>query len=167
LKKNNISLDFELSNNFSIFVSKKKKMKISAGTCIIYKNKILFCHPTNGSWVGTYSPAKGGVDEGETLIDAAIRETKEEVGITISKTQISNVDKPLEIIYYNKKKQIHKIVYLYLVNINNLSEIGLETEIVPKTQLQLEEVDWAGFLTADEIKEKSFHRFLSLTSLIS
>jgi 8-oxo-dGTP pyrophosphatase MutT (NUDIX family) len=100
------------------------------------------------------------------LIDAAIRETKEEVGITISKTQISNVDEPLEVIYYNKKKQVHKIVYLYLVNINNLSEIGLETEIGPKKQLQVEEVDWAGFLTAEEIKEKSFHRFLSLVDLI-
>jgi hypothetical protein len=54
-----------------------------------------------------------------------------------------------------------------LVAINNLSEIGLETEIVPKKQLQVEEVDWAGFLTADEIKEKSFHRFLTLTDLIS
>lgn len=166
MKKINISLDFELSDNFRIFESKKKKMKISAGTCIIYKNKILFCHPSNGSWVGTYSPAKGGVDEGESLIDAAIRETKEEVGITISKNQILNSDSPIEVIYYSKKKTIHKIVYLYTVRINDLSEIGLNSEIIPKTQLQIEEVDWAGFLTVDEIKEKSFHRFLNLIDLI-
>ena len=87
--------------------------------------------------------------------------------IYLSKDKISNPEKPIEVIYYNKKKQVHKIVYLYLVTINNLSEIGLETEIVPTEQLQIEEVDWAGFLAADEIKEKSFHRFLTLTDLIS
>ena len=82
-------------------------MKISSGTCILYKNKILFCHPTNGSWINTYSPAKGGVDEGEKIIDAAIRETKEEIGINIDIEQISNPNNPIEIIYYNKKKTIH------------------------------------------------------------
>ena len=132
-------------------------MKISAGTCILYKNKILFCHPTNGSWFGSYSPAKGGVDEGESFIDAAIRETKEEIGISISKNQILNIETPIEVLYFSKKKTIHKIVYLF---------IGLTSEIVPKDQLQIEEVDWAGFLTADEIKEKSFHRFLNLIELI-
>ena len=141
-------------------------MKISAGTCILYNNKILFCHPTNGSWVGTYSPAKGGVDEGERIIDAAIRETKEEVGIIITETQISNPNNPIEIIYYNKKKEIHKTVYLFTVKINNLSEIGLTSEIVPTEQLQMEEVDWAGFLNAEQIKEKSFHRFLPLLELL-
>ena len=141
-------------------------MKISAGTCIIYQNKILFCHPTNGSWIGTYSPAKGGVDYGEELIDAAIRETKEEIGITITKEQISNLDKPIEVIYYSKKKAIHKIVYLFLVKITSLHEVGLTSEIVPQNQLQMEEVDWAGFLTEEQIKEKSFHRFLNLIELI-
>lgn len=141
-------------------------MKISAGTCIIYQNKILFCHPTNGSWIGTYSPAKGGVDYGEELIDAAIRETKEEIGITITKEQISNLDKPIEVIYYSKKKAIHKIVYLFLVKITALHEVGLTSEIVPQNQLQMEEVDWAGFLTEEQIKEKSFHRFLNLIELI-
>lgn len=141
-------------------------MKISAGTCIIYNNKILFCHPSNGSWEGTYSPAKGGVDVGEKIIDAAIRETKEEIGITILESQISNPNKPIEIIYLNKKKQIHKVVYLFLVKINNLSEIGLTAEIVPTQQLQMEEVDWAGFLNAEQIKTKAFHRFFPLLELI-
>jgi len=162
-----IKINFEFSKISSIFANKnKKKMKISAGTCIIFKNKILFCHPTNGSWTGTYSPAKGGVDDGEKIIDAAIRETKEEVGIDITLPMISNINNPIEIIYYNKKKEIHKMVYLFLVKINGLSEIGLTSEIVPKTQLQVEEVDWAGFLTSTEIKEKSFHRFLPLIELL-
>lgn len=146
--------------------SKEQNMKISAGTCIKFNNKLLFCHPTNASWVGSFSPAKGAVDEGETYLQAAIRETKEEVGIDIVKEQISNLDNPIEIIYYNRKKEIHKIVYLFTVNINSLSEIGLTSEIVPKEQLQTEEVDWAGFLTKEQIIEKSFHRFFPLVDLL-
>lgn len=145
---------------------KTTEMKISAGTCIIFNNKLLFCHPTNASWNGTYSPAKGAVDEGETYLQAAIRETKEEVGIDIIKEQIDNLDNPIEIIYYNRKKEIHKIVYLFTVNINTLSEIGLTSEIVPQEQLQMEEVDWAGFLTKEQILEKSFHRFFPLVDLL-
>lgn len=141
-------------------------MKISSGTCIIFKNKILFCHPTNSSWIGTFSPAKGGVDEGETKLEAAIRETKEEIGVTITSEMILDVDNPIEIKYLNKKKYTHKIVYLYVVKINSLSEIGLESEIVPKKQLQISEVDWAGFLSAEDIKEKGFHRFFPLLDLL-
>ena len=142
-------------------------MKISAGTCIKYKNKLLFCHPTSSAWFGTYSPAKGGVDSDESLMDAAIRETKEEIGIEITKTMISNSEKPIEITYKNKGKAIHKKVFLFIVNIISLSEIGLTGEVVPKGQLQKEEVDWAGFLTKEEIIKKSFHRFLPLLELLS
>jgi ADP-ribose pyrophosphatase YjhB (NUDIX family) len=142
-------------------------MKVSAGTCIKYNNKLLFCHPTSSAWFGTYSPAKGGVNIGETFIDAAIRETKEEIGININISMISNREKPIEIIYLNKKKSIHKKVFLFIVNINSLSEIGLKGEVVPKEQLQKEEVDWAGFLTKEEILKKSFHRFLPLIELLS
>jgi 8-oxo-dGTP pyrophosphatase MutT (NUDIX family) len=136
-------------------------MKISAGTLIKYGNKFLFCHPTNSSWVGTFGPAKGGVDEGESLLEAAIRETMEEIGITITEEMISNVNNPIEVLYYKNKKKnvIHKKVYLFAVEIKALSEIGLETELVPKDQLQTAEVDWAGFLTKEEMLDKCFHRF--------
>ena len=73
-------------------------MKISAGTCIKFNNKLLMCHPTSAAWVGTFSPAKGGVDLGEELIDAAIRETREEIGINITKSMISNIEKPIEVV---------------------------------------------------------------------
>jgi len=143
-------------------------MKISAGTLIKYENKFLFCHPTNASWVGSFGPAKGGVDKDETLLVAALRETLEEIGVTITEDMISDTEKPIEVIYFKNKKKdvIHKKVYLYLVEINNLSEIGLNTEILPKEQLQTTEVDWAGFLSKDEIIEKGFHRFRFLTNLL-
>lgn len=141
-------------------------MKISAGICIIYNNKILLCHPTNSSWLATYSPPKGGLNEFEDLLKAAIRETKEEIGINILDTLISNTGSPIEIVYKNKLNRITKIVYIYTVYINNLSEINLTSEIIAKEQLQLEEVDWAGFLSKEEIEIKMFHRFLPLLNLL-
>ena len=39
-------------------------------------------------------------------------------------------------------------------------------ELVDKSNLQLEEVDWAGFLTADEADEKIFYRFKPILDLI-
>ena len=137
-------------------------MKTSAGILIVYKDKLLLCHPTNASWTNTYSPPKGLIDEDEDLIDAAIRECKEEVGIAVDRNQI--VDKFY--VPYKKGRNLYKKVYLYKISINSLSEIGLDSEIIPKDRLQLEEVDWAGFVSKSEIEEKIFWRFKTILSEI-
>lgn len=142
-------------------------MKISAGTAIIYNDRILLCHPTNGGWVNSFSLPKGGVDDGETIIDAALRETREEVGIILDKSLIINPSKPIEIDYVNKKNELFKRVYVYVVNINSLSQIGLTSEVVNKDSLQLSEVDWAGFLTVEEASNKIFYRFKKILDLIN
>ena len=41
-----------------------------------------------------------------------------------------------------------------MVQISNLSQIGLKDLKVPKKQLQLEEVDWAGFLDYREATKR-------------
>lgn len=137
-------------------------MKISAGIIIRYKNKILLCHPTNKSWFNSYTPPKGGLNPNESLKQAAIRETFEEVGIKISPDQIP--DEPFLIEYTNKGKT-YKQVYLYQVEIFNLAEIYLNSETVPKEQLQIEEVDWAGFLTKEEANQRLFWRFNEIYEL--
>lgn len=141
-------------------------MMVSAGMAIIYKNKLLLCHPTNSQWINSFSLPKGGVDLGETFLEAAIRECREEVGIEISESQISNLKKPIQVDYVNKKGILFKTVYVYVVRISSLSEIGLESETVPKSQLQASEIDWAGFLTYDEGREKIFWRFLDVLELV-
>lgn len=142
------------------------KMKISAGVAILYKNKILLGHPTSLPWVNSFSPPKGGVDEGETYLDAAIRETKEEVGINIETSQISNLDSPIEFLYINKKGELFKKCYIFIVKINELSEIGLDSETLDKSQLQASEIDWAGFMTREDAKDKIFFRFQPLLNMI-
>ena len=141
-------------------------MKISSGIAIIYKNKILLGHPTNLPWKNSFSPPKGGVDEGETYLDAAIRETWEEVGIKINISQIENIDSPIEFLYINKKGVLFKKCYIFIVKINSLSDISLSDETLNKSQLQVSEIDWAGFMTRLDAMDKIFFRFQPLLNMI-
>ncbi len=146
-------------------ILKLNKMKISAGVIIVLGgDKLFICHPTSAKWYGSYSFPKGGVEEGETEIDAAIRELLEETSVSINRNQLSS--KPLIVDYGDKNGVIYKKVYLYTLNINNVSEIGLDSEIVPKKKLQITEVDWAGFVDKEEASRRLFHRFIQILDKI-
>ena len=122
----------------------------SAGLAIIYQDKILLVKPTNARWWKSYGIPKGHVEEGESTIDAAIREVKEEIGIEIPKFMIGEEH---EIFYIKKEKQWKRIAYFYVL-ISDLSDIGLDSEIIPKNMLQLEEVEWAGFVPFEEARSR-------------
>lgn len=142
-------------------------MKKSAGVIIILNNeKVLLGHPSNASWVSTFSFPKGGIDKDESKIKAALRELKEETSVCIKKDLICNKEEPIVVEYKDKKGVIYKKLYLYLVHISCISEIGLESEVIPKKRLQLEEMDWAGFMTKEEANEKIFYRFKHLLEVI-
>jgi 8-oxo-dGTP pyrophosphatase MutT (NUDIX family) len=135
-------------------------MEKSAGVVIIYQNKVLLVHPSSSKrYFGNYSFPKGHIEEGEKPLDAAIREFYEEVGIKLKPSQLNN--KMYEIPYIAKKNKkdiprgtIYKTVYYWTCHIEDLKEIGLNSEIVPKGQLQQSEVDWAGFVPANEIERR-------------
>ena len=112
-------------------------MKISAGIIIRYKDSVLLCHPTNAPWKDSFSFPKGLVEDGEDLIDAAIRECFEETGIKVSKDRIVI----RFMVPYKKGRNFFKKVYLYQINIESLKELQLTNEVVDKSQLQIEEVD--------------------------
>ena len=130
-------------------------MKESSGLVLIKDNKILLCHPTNACWSGTYSIPKGHLETSETNKNAAIRETSEEVGIIIPESMIEH-KKEYCVEYKDKNGKLYKKVYYYVV------EVGKYPDILPKEQLQIEEVDYAAFFTKEEAKDKIFWRFKPL-----
>ena len=128
------------------------KKEVSAGIAIVWDGKVLLAHTTGRRWDGGYGIPKGHVEKGETTIDAANRETYEEVGIKIDKSLIGGAEHTFFV--NTRRKKNPKTVYWYVAEIDSLDQIGLKDHRVPKKQLQLEEVDWAGFMSYREAKNK-------------
>ena len=121
----------------------------SAGVVILYGKKILLVHPTNGSWVKpVMGIPKGRIEEGEDLMAAALRELSEETGIILSPDKLEKPAQTVEV--FNKAGQYQHSLHYFVCRISDLSEIGLDSLAVPKSQLQKEEVDWAGFINIKE-----------------
>lgn len=137
---------------FNQFIAESKDddlTNLAAGVAVIYDNKILLVHPTGASWKrGTCGIPKGSMKEDEDPVESALRELAEETGIILTPDQLEKSPHTVEL-YSKSRNTVRRLTY-FLCKINDLSEIGLETERVPKSQLQLEEVDWAKFVTAEE-----------------
>ena len=129
------------------------KQKESAGLAIIYRGMVLLAHTTGRKWWGSYGIPKGGIEPGESRMDAAIRETREEVGLDIPRSMID--PNPRTYVLTSRKYKYTKTVYWYVVEVDDLGQIGMKDLVVPKGQLQLEEVDWAGFMPLAEAKKRA------------
>jgi 8-oxo-dGTP pyrophosphatase MutT (NUDIX family) len=145
--------------NFNDFVNERwaidmpEEHRVAAGVAIIWDNKILLVHPTNASWrKPTLGIPKGKLDRpDEEPILAALRELEEETSIVLSPDQLD--PESHQVIFYKNGKPDGRLIY-FVCNIEDLSEIGLDSERLPKSTLQEEEVDWAGFLSADDAYPK-------------
>lgn len=121
-------------------------MERSAGIAIVCNNKILLCHSPNSKWFGSYMPPKGGIEENEDDVMAACRETYEEVGIKIFPHQLGKK----HTIHYSRSKMIFKEVIIFECYISSLKEIGVKTDILPQSMLQLAEINDAKFMDYEE-----------------
>lgn len=133
-------------------------MEISAGFAIICNNKILLTHPVKANKKKMWGIAKGKIEKNENIKTAAIRETKEEIGIDLSKLLKGLVLTWYEINYTSKTHGVYKKLLYSVLKIENLSVIGLSSEQIEHKKLQKSEVDYAKFYTYDEAKQIIFWR---------
>ena len=138
-------------------ILEQKKLALSAGLVVIQDNTILLAHPTGSKWKHTYSIPKGHIESDESILDAALRETKEETGINVNDLIIEDFTENF-IDYTDKKGKLYKRVYYYVAYPDRPI-----TEFTP----QMDEVDWCGFLTKEEAKSKIFWRFKPLLKYLN
>lgn len=144
--------------NFNQFIGESSKstskIKKTAGVAVVWQNQILLVHPTNASWrKPTLGIPKGGIEEGEEPLKAAIRELMEETGISAKVDQLD--PEPLVSNLYKEDGTIKSQLIYFVMKIENLSDIGITTGTkVSQNSLQLEEIDWAGFIPIEDSYSK-------------
>lgn len=124
----------------------------SAGLAIIHDNKILLVKPKGVNLTKSYSIPKGLVEQGESYLETAIRETFEETGIKIDRKLIKE-NIPMKINYINNNI-ITKCVYYFFVDYSRYSI----DEVLSIDQLQEDEISFAAFFTKEEAKPLIFWR---------
>lgn len=135
-------------------------MEFAAGIAIYKPDSLLLVHPFRASWKRSYSIPKGRLEEGELPLAAAIRELKEETGISIRESDVPDPDKKI-LIQYAEHGRIYKELVVFFLPYNQYSPIEIPS-VIPKHQLQLSEVDWAGFVNFKEIEERMLPRLLPI-----
>jgi predicted NUDIX family NTP pyrophosphohydrolase len=130
----------------------------SAGILLYrYTNGIpefLLVHPGGPFWInkdaGSWSIPKGGMEEGESTLDAAIRELEEETGIRAKG----------ELIELTPVKQGNKLIYAWAFTLNAEAEIRMsnsfDMEWPPGSGkfVSFPEIDKADWFKLDEAKTK-------------
>jgi predicted NUDIX family NTP pyrophosphohydrolase len=125
-----------------------------AGIVLKLGDKILVAHSTNSSWRDRpFGIPKGTIEPGEEEKSAAIREFYEEIGILLDREMLGPAESLT--LYSSSGKAIGVLAY-FVVEIESTLQLGLMSEVIPKSMLQLKEVDWAGFIKIDELYEKLY-----------
>jgi len=143
-------------------------MKHSAGIVIKMGDKILMGHPGGSKWYGSYSIPKGLIDPGETQWQGAMRETEEEIGIKIKKSQVTSGPYTY---MYPANKYGKKDLTFYIVEIDDIKEIGLKKEVIDKSFFKpnsegIVEIDWAGFITFKEARKRASRPMQKLLDML-
>lgn len=119
------------------------KCEKSCGAIIILDNKVLMVQQQKGFW----GFPKGHVEDGETEVETAIREVKEETNVDIV------VDESLRFVnHYITDKNVDKTVIFFLAHpIDNLNVVAQESEIKDIEWVNIDKVE--DVLTFDNTKE--------------
>lgn len=103
------------------------RKETSCGTVIIKDKKVLLLFQNNGFW----SFPKGHIEPGESEIETAKRETKEETGLDVEIFP----EKRFLLNYYIEELDIDKYVVLFLAKI-------IDDKIFERQETEIEEMRW-------------------------
>ncbi len=117
-----------MKEQFGTKLEEARKNGYTVGACIRVKwdNAFLLLRrsPTD-TGAGLYENPGGGVDEGETLEEAAVREVFEEAGITIPVEKLI----PLHIFeFHNEETGKHKVKFAFSVELTEKPDIKLSPD---------------------------------------
>jgi 8-oxo-dGTP pyrophosphatase MutT (NUDIX family) len=147
-------------------ITEKDKMQISCGFLIQSKDKYLLCHSTHptkkaNKGDGRWGIAKGGQEEFETFLEAAKRETLEEIGLNVDDYHFNISINYYTYVYTSKKKRlvvfkledVEGILLDFKFNCNSFTEsnlpevdsfhwakIGEAKDLIMKSQIPVLEV---------------------------
>jgi len=123
----------------------------SCGLVIKHKNEILLIKP-KGISGKNFSIPKGLMEIGEDYMDAAIRETYEEVGLKFEKENI--ILSSYNTIPYINNKVVTKKLHYFLVDVSSRNK----EDVLSSLKLQNSEVASANFYTKEEAINLIFWR---------
>lgn len=120
------------------------EVRIAAGGWVWNEKDELLMIYRNGYW----DIPKGHLEKGEEINECAIREVKEETGI--SQLSIKNEIGVSRHIYEHKNKMILKITYWFYMTTNSIENM------IPQTEEGIEEVKWIPANSVDNYMGKSW-----------
>lgn len=85
-----------------------QKIKLVAGCYVTKDDKLLLVEEAKPHIAGLLSIPAGGVEEGESFLDAAIREVLEETGFIVKPTSIASIENRI-----SKRSGNHIIIVMY------------------------------------------------------
>jgi len=100
---------------------------VTVGGLIEYKRRYLFV--LTNKWNGLWSIPGGKVERGESLIEALIREIKEETNLDIKPSNCKYITFFESIFDKQFYKEVHMILFNYLVKVNNITNLKFNEEI--------------------------------------
>mgnify|MGYP001583285597 CR=1 FL=1 len=117
--------------------------KLYAGVCLVEENKVLLTRQSSeADQPNKWGLPAGGVEEGETLSEAAIRETREEIGIDVTLTSF------VQAIILRRPKREDTLVIIYKGKIKDGQKIKPDgKEVVgyswtSKDDIEKDKVEW-------------------------
>ncbi len=113
-------------------------LRVSCGVVILnLRRELLLCHVTGQDH---WDLPKGGIDPGETRVQAAVRETREETGLTLRAPELMDLGEHA----YTARKTLH----LFAVLMQHLDPATLHCDshfVDPRSRRRLPEMDGYGW----------------------